>query len=218
MGRRLKGLVSMFKVGKQLFTAEGPRAVHQLSKLGAGIFLDLKFHDIPNTVAGAIASAAQLPGVRLVNVHTTGGLEMMRAAAKAARSSKKRVKVLGVTVLTSMNAAAMRQVGLGGPPASRVIKLAKLAKKAGLDGVVASAREAAAIRHACGKNFIVLVGGVRPAGAARSDQSRIATPGRAIRAGVDYVVVGRPVTTATNPRAAAQAIVDEIAAALRSRH
>ena len=217
MARRLSGAVGMFKIGKQLFTAEGPRAVRELSKLGAGIFLDLKFHDIPNTVAGAIAAAAELTGVRLVNVHTTGGLQMMRAAAKAVGRGRKRPKVLGVTILTSMDATSMRQVGLSGPPATRVIKLAKLAKKAGLDGVVASAQEAAAIRRACGKNFIILVGGVRPEGTSKGDQARVATPGQAIRAGVNYVVVGRPITGASNPRAAAKAMVDEIAGALRSR-
>ena len=217
MARRLSGAVGMFKIGKQLFTAEGPRAVRELSKLGAGIFLDLKFHDIPNTVAGAIAAAAELAGVRLVNVHTTGGLQMMRAAAKAVGRGRKRPNVLGVTILTSMDATSMRQVGLSGPPATRVIKLAKLAKKAGLDGVVASAQEAAAIRRACGKNFIILVGGVRPEGTSKGDQARVATPGQAIRAGVNYVVVGRPITGASNPRAAAKAMVDEIAGALRSR-
>lgn len=209
--------MGLFKVGKQLFTAEGPRAVRELSKLGAGIFLDLKFHDIPNTIAGAIAAAAELPGVRLVNVHATGGLEMMRAAARAVGSRRNRPRVLGVTILTSMDAAAMRQVGLAGPPSNRVIKLAKLAQRAGLDGVVASAQEAAAIRRACGKDFLIVVGGVRPASASKHDQARVATPGDAIRAGVDYLVVGRPITGAADPRVAAAAIVDEIAAALHAR-
>jgi orotidine-5'-phosphate decarboxylase len=199
----------------QLFTAEGPRAVQEIAGLGFEIFLDLKFHDIPNTVAGAVAAAADLPKVRLVNVHALGGVAMMRAAREALAGRKKRPALLGVTILTSMDQAALRRVGVGGPPATRVVALALLAKEAELDGVVASAQEARAIRLACGPKFLIVVPGVRPAGAELNDQSRVATPAEAIRAGASYLVVGRPVTSAKEPRAAARAIANEISLALR---
>jgi orotidine-5'-phosphate decarboxylase len=203
----------MFKVGSQLFTTEGPRAVQQLAGLGFDIFLDLKFHDIPNTVAGAVAAAAQLPRVRLVNVHASGGIEMMRAAREAAGSRKSRPAVLAVTILTSLDAKALRAIGLSGSPASRATALAQLAKSAGMDGVVASAQEVKSIRRACGPQFLIVVPGIRPAATAANDQSRIATPAEAIRAGADYLVVGRPITAADNPRTAALAVANEIAAA-----
>ena len=203
----------MFKVGSQLFTTEGPRAVQMLAGLGFDIFLDLKFHDIPNTVAGAVAAAAKLPRVRLVNVHASGGVEMMRAAREAAGSGKSRPAVLAVTILTSLDAKALRIVGMSGSPASRALALARLAKRAGMDGVVASAREVKAIRRACGPRFLIVVPGIRPAATAANDQSRIATPAQAIRAGADYLVVGRPIAAASNPRAAAVAVANEIAAA-----
>jgi orotidine-5'-phosphate decarboxylase len=205
----------LFKVGSQLFTAEGPRAVEKLAGLGFGIFLDLKFHDIPNTVAGAVAAAARLPKVRLLTVHTLGGVAMMRAAREAVARKKSRPAVLGVTILTSHDAATLRSVGISGSPGLRARALARLAKEAGLDGVVASAHEARAIRRACGRNFLIVVPGVRPASAAVNDQSRVATPTEAIRAGADYLVVGRPITAAPNPRAAALAIAEEIASATR---
>jgi len=212
--RRLAGLVGMFKIGKQLFTAEGPRAVKQVARLGAGIFLDLKYHDIPNTVAGAVAAAAKLPGVRLVNLHTLGGREMMRAASSA-RGSKLHPKLLGVTLLTSLDEYELARVGILGPPLKRVVALAKLARNCGLNGVVASPREASAIRRELGAKFLIVVPGVRPAGAAHGDQSRVATAKHAITAGADYIVVGRPITAAPNPREAAGRILDEIASALR---
>jgi orotidine-5'-phosphate decarboxylase len=215
LARRLRGAVGLFKVGSQLFTAEGPRAVEKLAGLGFGIFLDLKFHDIPNTVAGAVAAAAGLPKVRLLTVHTLGGVAMMRAAREAAARKKNRPAVLGVTILTCHDAATLRSVGISGTPRSRALALARLAKEAGLDGVVASAHEARAIRRACGRNFLIVVPGVRPASAAVNDQSRVATPTEAIRAGADYLVVGRPITAAPNPRAAALAIAEEIASATR---
>ncbi|HXQ26557.1 MAG TPA: orotidine-5'-phosphate decarboxylase [Candidatus Acidoferrales bacterium] len=213
MAGRLRGAASLFKVGSQLFTAEGPRAVEKLAGLGFGIFLDLKFHDIPNTVAHAVAAAAKLPKVRLMTLHTSGGLEMMRAAREAVAGKKNRPALLGVTILTSLDARALRRVGMTGRPASRAIALARLAKEAGLDGVVASAHEARAIRRACGPKFLIVVPGVRPASADVNDQSRVATPAAAIRAGADYLVVGRPITAAPNPREAALAISREIAAA-----
>ena len=200
----------MVKVGSQLFTAEGPRAVKTLAGLGFGIFLDLKFHDIPNTVAGAVAAAAELPKVRLLTLHTLGGAAMMRAASEAVGSRKKRPALLGVTILTSMDEAALGSVGISGPPAERVVALARLAQDSGLDGVVASGQEARAIRVACGPGFLIVVPGVRPAGADAADQSRVTTPKEAISAGADYLVVGRPITEAKNPRAAALAIAREI--------
>ena len=214
MALRLAGVVAMFKIGSQLFTAEGPRAVERLSRFGPGIFLDLKFHDIPNTVAGAVAAAARLPGIKLVNVHALGGAEMMRAARQALGRGAQRPKLLAVTILTSLDAAALRHVGIQGGPEVRALALARLAKSCGLDGVVASPKEAAVIRRACRRNFLIVVPGVRPALAGKDDQARVATPGEAIRAGADYVVIGRPITGAPDPRAAAEAINAEIAAAL----
>ncbi len=205
----------MFKVGSQLFTAEGPRAVTKLADLGFDIFLDLKFHDIPNTVAHAVTATARLPRVRLLTLHASGGLAMMRAAREAAGSKKNRPLLLGVTVLTSFEAATLREIGIEDSLGSRVVALARLAKSAGLDGVVCSALEAPAVRRELGPEFKILLPGVRPAMAAANDQSRVATPGDAVRAGADYLVVGRPITAAANPRAAALEIGAEIAHAER---
>jgi orotidine-5'-phosphate decarboxylase len=209
----------MFKVGSQLFTAEGPRAVTKLADLGFDIFLDLKFHDIPNTVAHAVATAVRLPRVRLMTLHASGGLAMMRAAREAAGAGakKNRPALLAVTVLTSFDEPALREIGMEGSLGSRVVALARLAKTAGMDGVVCSALEAPAVRRELGPDFKILVPGVRPASAATNDQSRVATPGDAVRAGADYLVVGRPITAATDPRAAARAIVAEIAGAERQK-
>jgi orotidine-5'-phosphate decarboxylase len=209
----------MFKVGSQLFTAEGPRAVTKLAGLGFDIFLDLKFHDIPNTVAHAVAAAARLPRVRLMTLHASGGLAMMRAAREAAGAGAKRNRpaLLAVTVLTSFDEPSLREIGMEGSLGSRVVALARLAKTAGIDGVVCSALEAPAVRRELGPEFKILVPGVRPASAATNDQSRVATPGDAVRAGADYLVVGRPITAAADPRAAARAIVAEIAGAERQR-
>jgi len=203
----------MFKVGSQLFTTEGPRAVQKLAGLGFDIFLDLKFHDIPNTVAGAVAAAAKLPRVRLVNVHASGGVETMRAAREAAGNGKSRPALLAVTILTSLDAKALRAIGMSGSPASRAVALAKLAKEAGMDGVVASAQEVKAIRQACGPKFLIVVPGIRPAATPANDQSRIATPAEAIRAGADYLVVGRPITASRDARTAALTVANEIATA-----
>lgn len=216
MARRIGPLVGMFKIGSQLFTAEGPRAVERIATLGGGIFLDLKFHDIPNTVAAAVRAAAGLPGVKLVNVHATGGLEMLRAARRAVAGMRRRPKLLAVTLLTSLDGAALRRVGISGSPQSRVVALARLAQQAGLDGVVCSAHELRAIRRACGPRFLTVVPGIRPAAAAKGDQARVATPAQAIRDGADYLVIGRPVTAARDPRAAAEAILREMSAALAS--
>jgi len=207
----------MFKVGAQLFTSEGPRAVTKLADLGYDIFLDLKFHDIPNTVAHAVAAAVRLPRVRLMTLHASGGLAVLRAAREAAGSKKNRPALLAVTVLTSFDEPALREIGMEGSLGSRVVALARLAKIAGLDGVVCSALEAPAVRREFGPDFKILVPGVRPASAATNDQSRIATPGDAVRAGADYLVVGRPITAAASPRAAALLIVGEITDAERQR-
>jgi len=214
LARQLAGVANLYKVGSTLFTAEGPQAVKELAGLGAQIFLDLKFHDIPNTVAGAIASAAELPNVRLMTLHTSGGFAMMKAASEAVAAKKDRPLLFGVTILTSLDAPALKKVGLQGTPGSRAVALAKLAKSAGLDGVVSSAHEVRAIRRACGPDFLVLVPSVRPKGSAANDQARVATPGDATKAGANYLVVGRPITAAANPREAAVAISDEIAAAV----
>jgi orotidine-5'-phosphate decarboxylase len=219
--KSIADLVGMFKIGAQLFTAAGPAAVKEISALGPGIFLDLKFHDIPNTVAGAVLSSAALPGVQILNVHALGGSAMMEAAAKAVSAGvplgMDRTQLIAVTVLTSMDQKAMKSVGIAGPPKDRVVKLAKLAKAAGVDGVVASVQEAKAIRKACGREFLIVTPGVRPtdanATAEKDDQARTATPTQAIRAGADFIVVGRPILVAPDPRAAVHSIVDEIAAA-----
>ena len=207
----------MFKVGSQLFTAEGPRAVTKLAELGFDIFLDLKFHDIPNTVAHAVAAAVRLPRVRLMTLHASGGLAMMRAAREAAGTKKNRPALLAVTVLTSFDEPTLLEIGMQGSLGLRVVALARLAKSAGMDGVVCSALEAGAVRRELGPEFKILVPGVRPASAATNDQSRIATPGDAVRAGADYLVVGRPITAAAEPRVAAREIAAEIAGAERQR-
>ncbi|MBZ5502864.1 MAG: orotidine-5'-phosphate decarboxylase [Acidobacteriia bacterium] len=213
LARQLRGAAGLFKVGSQLFTAEGPRSVEKLARLGFGVFLDLKFHDIPNTVAGAVEAAASLPKVRLITLHASGGLAMMRAAREAVAGKKNRPALLGITVLTSLDAPALRRIGISGSPGTRALALARLAKEAELDGVVASAHEAEAIRMACGPKFLIVVPGVRPASASLNDQSRVATPAEAIQAGANYLVVGRPITKAENPRRAALDISEEIASA-----
>ena len=190
--------------------------MERLAALGFEIFLDLKFHDIPNTVAGAVAAAAELPNVRLLTLHATGGIEMMRAARKSLMTRKKRPAILGVTILTSINASEMRRVGFSGAPASRAVALARLASEAGLDGVVASAHEVRAIRRACGPKFLIVVPGVRPANSSTNDQARVATPFEAVRAGADYLVIGRPITAAPDPCGAARAIIEEAASAARN--
>lgn len=219
---QLADLVGMFKIGSQLFTSAGPAAVKEIAALGPSIFLDLKFHDIPNTVAGAVLASAAMPGVQLVNVHALGGKNMLEAAAQAVSAGvplgADRTRLLAVTILTSMNPKTMREAGISGTPVGRAVKLALLAKQAGVDGVVASVQEAKAIRKACGREFLIVTPGVRPKdaqlrGKKKDDQARTATPSEAIRAGADYIVVGRPILTAADPRSAAKAIVEEIASA-----
>jgi orotidine-5'-phosphate decarboxylase len=213
LARRLRGHVGMVKVGNQLFTAEGPSVVRSLARMGFGIFLDLKFHDIPNTVGHGVASACWLPGVRLLTLHTLGASEMILAARRAADSVKDPPKLLGVTLLTSHDEASIRQVGIIGPLSERAVKLAKLANAGRLDGVVSSAREVRDIRRAVGPKMLIVVPGIRPADASSDDQARVATPGEAIRAGADYLVIGRPITAAKDPRKAVERISAEISAA-----
>lgn len=216
MAERLHGRVGMFKVGMELFGAEGPALPRRLASGGEGVFLDLKFHDIPNTVRAAAREAAQL-GVRMINVHACGGRKMMAAAREGAESvstETSRPLVLAVTVLTSLAAEDLGEIGLAGSPEEAVIRLAKLAASAGMDGVVASAREAAAIREACGPAFVIVAPGIRPAASAVQDQARVSTPADAIRAGADYLVVGRPITGAADPEVAAAAVAAEIGEAI----
>jgi orotidine-5'-phosphate decarboxylase len=224
-GRRaaqdLHGHVGMFKVGSEAFTAEGPVLARYLVATGERVFLDLKFHDIPNTVRAAARQAAML-GVSLLNVHASGGRKMMEAAlegvrsAEGARAAATRTQVLAVTALTSLGPGDLAEVGFSGSPEQMVVGLARLAQKAGLDGVVASPQEIAAIRKACGPNFLIVTPGIRPATAASDDQTRIATPESALRAGADYLVIGRPITGAMDPAAAADAIAAEMEKALAS--
>jgi orotidine-5'-phosphate decarboxylase len=220
MARGLAGIVGLFKINIHLFTAEGPEAVRKIGELGPGIFLDLKYHDIPNTVAGAISAAAELPHVRLLDLHATGSEAMMRAGAQAlGNRGEHRPRLLGITILTSLGQPDLRRVGIGGTPGSRALSLAKLAKRCGLDGVVASPKEVRQIRRGCGRDFLIVVPGIRPgqqSQSRRDDQARVATPAEAIRAGADYLVIGRPITAAADPVAAAREIVEEIASALHS--
>jgi orotidine-5'-phosphate decarboxylase len=209
----------MFKINIHLFTAEGPEAVRKIGALDSGVFLDLKFHDIPNTVAGAISAAAEFPEVRMLDVHTTGSETMMRAAAQALATRPNPPKLLGITVLTSLSRQDLRRVGVNGTPAAKALNLARLAKRCGLDGVVASPKEVRQIRRGCGRDFLIVVPGIRPAvarGRRKDDQTRVATPGEAIRAGADYLVVGRPITEAADPREAARTIAEEVAETLES--
>ena len=212
---QLRGAVGMFKVGKQLFTAAGPDIVRQIIAQGEQVFLDLKFHDIPNTVAKAGIEAARL-GVSIFNVHAAGGSQMLRTVAQevAAASEKEgfaRPQILGVTVLTSMTTEAFAELGITRSLSEQVIHLARLCDAAGIDGVVASPHEIVPIRQAVtNANFVVLTPGVRPAGAALNDQARVMTPGEAIKAGASYLVIGRPIIAASDPRGAAEKILEEI--------
>lgn len=208
--------VGVLKVGLEAFCAHGPDLVREVASI-APVFLDLKLHDIPNTVGGAAAAAART-GASILNVHAGGGTEMMRAAGERAREAATAAglpvpRVIAVTVLTSLDAAALSAVGLAGTAREAALRLALLARQAGLDGVVCSPEEVEAIRSACGPGFLLVVPGIRPAGSAAGDQKRIATPGAAARAGADLLVIGRPITGAPDPAAAARAIAAEIDAA-----
>ncbi|MEX2449729.1 MAG: orotidine-5'-phosphate decarboxylase [Rhodospirillales bacterium] len=217
LARDLKGLVGGVKLGKEFFTANGPQGVKKVAAAGLPVFLDLKFHDIPNTVAQAVRSATALAPF-MVNVHAAGGEAMLRAAAKAARAAArlfkvKRPLVLGVTVLTSLSENDLAATGVAADTVlAQVLRLARLTKDCGLDGVVCSAREVAALRETMGPTFKLVVPGIRPAWASADDQKRIVTPAEAVTRGADYLVIGRPITGANDPVAAAQRIVAEIKA------
>jgi orotidine-5'-phosphate decarboxylase len=213
---QLSGAVGMFKIGSQLFTAEGPQLVREVVGSGERVFLDLKFHDIPNTVAGAVESTARL-GVSILNVHTLGGSEMMRAAAHAVGDRGlmwiTRPAVLGVTVLTSMDRADLADVGITSDLRAEVVRLATLARDSGLDGIVASPHEIRLIRECItAERFIILTPGIRPEWSEQRDQKRIAAPADAIREGADFIVIGRAITDSPDPRAAADRILEEISA------
>ncbi len=209
----LAGLVGGIKLGKAFFTANGPQGVQRAAAGGLPVFLDLKFHDIPNTVADAVRAALSLAPVMLT-VHASGGAARMRAAADAAgEAGVNRPLVLGVTVLTSLGAEDLAATGLAAPVSDQVMRLARLAQASGLDGVVCSARDVAALRAECGAAFKLVVPGIRPAGAVAGDQTRTATPAEAILAGADYLVIGRPVTGADDPAQAARALIAALVAA-----
>jgi orotidine-5'-phosphate decarboxylase len=207
---RLAGRIGMVKIGLELFTAEGPAAVRAVRGMGHEVFLDLKLHDIPNTVAGAVRSARALDA-RMLTVHAAGGAEMLRRAVAEAGGD---LAILGVTVLTSLGPEDLEPASILGPPAEAVRRRALLAASCGCGGVVCSPREAAEVRAAVGQEVQLVIPGIRPAGAALGDQKRAATPTAAIRDGADYLVVGRPISAADDPAAAADAIADEIGAAL----
>lgn len=216
--RQLSEMVGVFKVGKQLFTRCGPDVVKMIRDEGGEVFLDLKYHDIPNTVAKAGVEACRL-GARIFNVHALGGREMMErvVAETDALDSGNRPLRLAVTILTSSTAATLREVGIERPIEEMVPRLARLARDAGMDGVVASPREVSLIREACGEDFVIVTPGVRPAFASIDDQKRVTTPAEAIAAGADFLVIGRPVSAAAEPVAAAKMILEEMEGALASR-
>ncbi|KPK42286.1 MAG: orotidine 5'-phosphate decarboxylase [Omnitrophica WOR_2 bacterium SM23_29] len=212
---RLIPAVKIFKVGLGLFTLYGPKAVELVQRKGGKVFLDLKFHDIPNTVANSVKSAARL-GVSMIDLHTLGGLEMMRQAVLTAKYEAERLKldkpkILGVTVLTSLSEGDVKEIGIGRKLDEEVLHLARMAKQARLDGVVASPKEVSLIRKRFGRDFIIVTPGIRPAWAkSKGDQKRIMTPKEAVKAGADYIVVGRPIIEAKNPLKAAKKIIEEI--------
>ena len=204
----LKGLGACFKIGKQLFTSTGPDLDREIVGMGEDVFLDLKYHDIPNTVAKAGVAAAQL-GVKIFNVHASGGRKMMEAVRNEMNKLENPPLVLAVTILTSLGEEDIREVGFDRSVSDEIRKLAKLAQLSGMDGVVASPLEIELIRETCGKDFKILTPGIRPAFAAVNDQKRIATPAEALRKGADYLVIGRPITAAENRREAFLKILEE---------
>ncbi len=210
----LTGVCRWVKVGLELYLAAGNEIVEELAAQGFSVFLDLKFHDIPNTVAGAVRSAAAT-GASLLTVHASGGPAMLSAAAEATRAVKNPPQLLAVTVLTSMDSPQLTAIGVPASPAEQVLRLARLAQSSGIDGLVCSAEEVRMLRQQLGAETRLVTPGIRPAGSSANDQRRAATPEAAIRAGASALVVGRPITQAPDPAAAAQAIVDEIARALR---
>ena len=207
---RLKPELCRIKIGKELFTRGGPALVEQVVARGFAVFLDLKFHDIPNTVAQACKAAAEL-GVWMLNVHALGGRRMMEAASEAVANAATRPLLIGVTLLTSLDGGDLREVGIDATVEDQVVRLASLAQQAGLDGVVCSAREARSLRARFGPDFCLVTPGIRPGGTAAQDQNRTMSPAEALHAGADYLVIGRPITQAPDPVAALEAIRTEIA-------
>jgi orotidine-5'-phosphate decarboxylase len=210
LARALGGQVGGLKLGKEFFTAHGPEGVKRIAGAGAGarIFLDLKFHDIPNTVAGAVRAAAPL-GCAMLTIHASGGAAMVRAAVEA-RGTARAPLILAVTVLTSLGETELAAVGQKGPIADQVLRLARMARDAGADGLVASPHEVRALREALGRDAVLVVPGVRPAWAGADDQKRVMGPGEAVAAGADYLVIGRPITRSPDPADAARRIAAEI--------
>ena len=208
----LKGLGACFKIGKQLFTSTGPELVREIVGMGEDVFLDLKYHDIPNTVAKAGVAAAEL-GFKIFNVHASGGRKMMEAVRSEMDKLTNPPLVLAVTILTSLGEEDIREVGFDRTIPEQIARLAKLAKDSGMDGVVASPLEIELIRETCGKDFKILTPGIRPAFAAVNDQKRIATPAEALSKGADYLVIGRPITAAPDRREAFLKILEECGAA-----
>src|SRR5882672_6097172 len=205
----LKPFIGGVKVGLEFVSANGPDGVRTMVKTGVPVFLDVKLHDIPNTVAGAMKALAPL-GAAIVNVHASGGSAMMRAAAEATRSVPRPSKIIAVTVLTSLAAEDLAAMGISGTPLEQVVRLAKLTKDSGLDGVVCSPHEIAAVRAACGADFLIVTPGVRPSTSASDDQKRVMTPKRALELGADVLVIGRPITGAPDPACAAKEIAAEL--------
>ena len=205
LARGVKPHVGGLKIGLEFYTAQGPEGIRAIAAMGLPVFADLKFHDIPNTVAGAAREIART-GAAIFNVHASGGEAMLRATVEAARGVNPAIKVIAVTVLTSLDDPALAAVGQRGPAADQVLRLAGLAKHCGLDGVVCSAHEIAAIRKECGEDFTLAVPGMRPAGSDLADQRRVMTPREAAKAGADILVIGRPINAATDPAKAAQEI------------
>jgi len=210
---RLGDRVGMYKIGKQLFTAAGPSIITRVRDRGGRVFLDLKYHDIPNTVAAAVVEGAR-HGVTLVNLHALGGYEMMARSVEAIRRVDPggRTKLIAVTILTSSTDETLREVGIDRPVEEMVVRLAALAQRAGIDGVVASPRETPQIREVCGSGFLIVTPGVRPLFSATDDQKRVMTPAEAIAAGSDYLVIGRPIAAHPDPLSAVELIVDEMTA------
>jgi orotidine-5'-phosphate decarboxylase len=201
--------VHTFKVGKQLFTAEGPQVVRDLVSSGRKVFLDLKYHDIPNTVGAAVREATKL-GASMLSVHASGGGAMLRSAVEAARDVNPAVKILAVTVLTSVTDSDLEKMGVRGGVVDQVLRLAAMALANGCQGIIASAREASELRNELGNEFLIVTPGVRPAGTGHGDQARVVTPEEAISSGASYIVVGRPITHAADPAAEAKAILGQI--------
>ncbi len=211
---QLRPVIKIFKIGAELFTACGTEAIDTVRRKGCRVFLDLKYHDIPSTVMKAARAAAR-QSVYMMTVHTSGGLKMMQKAVEAAREESARLRtepplILGVTVLTSLDRKDMKSVGIEGGVEEAVLKLVRLARKAGLDGVIASPKEVSLIRRSTGKNFLIVTPGIRPIWTQRSDQKRVATPREAIDMGADYLVIGRPITAQQDPKSAAEKIIREV--------